>query len=119
MMTPFEFTLAALAVWRLTHAIVLEAGPANLLLRLRQALRRTPLGAMLGCFYCTSVWVAVPFAAWLETGPMRCTMAALALSGASILALQLTDKRIQLMAEDAEPAPEDALPAEALQRSTP
>jgi hypothetical protein len=55
-----EFVLAVLATWRLTHLLSSEDGPADLLFRFRKFLGPGLVGQMLDCFYCLSLWVAVP-----------------------------------------------------------
>ncbi|HXO24619.1 MAG TPA: hypothetical protein VN870_08560 [Streptosporangiaceae bacterium] len=60
---PARFTLAALATWRLTHLLTEEDGPADLVLRLRRAVGQSQLGQVMDCFYCASMWVALPVAA--------------------------------------------------------
>ena len=77
-----ELVLAAFAVWRLTHLLVHEAGPAALVERLRGLPRLAPL---LGCFYCCSLWTALPAALWLGEGPAEWTLLCLGLSGAAIV----------------------------------
>lgn len=56
-----SFLVAALAVWRVTHLLVREDGPWNVLSRLRSF-----VGKLLDCFYCFSLWVAVPAALWFR-----------------------------------------------------
>jgi hypothetical protein len=51
-----------LAVWRLTHLLHAEDGPGEVFLRLRQRAGTGFFGQLLGCFYCLSLWVAVPVA---------------------------------------------------------
>lgn len=53
-----------LAVWRITHLLYAEDGPWNLLVRLRQRAGEGFWGELLDCFYCLSVWIAMPLA-WL------------------------------------------------------
>lgn len=60
----YWLTLAILSVWRITHLLHAEDGPWNLLVRFRRSLGNGLLGHMLDCFYCLSVWIAVPFA-WI------------------------------------------------------
>lgn len=55
--------LGVLAVWRFTHLLSYEDGPWDLLERLRQ--RVGSLGKLLDCFYCLSLWSAVPLALWI------------------------------------------------------
>ena len=106
----WRFTLAALATWRVTHLIVEEDGPSELVVRLRLRAGNGQLGALMDCFYCTSVWVALPIAVGLTSeraarAPRaramssrpavwaRRSVAWLALSGAACLLEQATRPR--------------------------
>ena len=60
----FGFVLAVLATWRLTHLLVSEDGPWDVIVSLRQWLGDGFLGRLMDCFYCMSLWVAAPMA-WL------------------------------------------------------
>lgn len=55
----YWFLLATLAVWRITHLLSEEDGPWDVFARLRRM-----AGAILNCFYCLSMWAALP-AAWI------------------------------------------------------
>ena len=57
--------VAALTVWRITHLLQAEDGPWDLVVRLRRKADDTFWGRLLDCFYCLSLWVALPFALWL------------------------------------------------------
>jgi hypothetical protein len=57
-----QFVVAVLAVWRVTHLLQAEDGPWGLLAALRRRVAATVLGELLGCFYCLSLWVALPLA---------------------------------------------------------
>lgn len=61
-MDPLMVIVGSLAVWRLTHLLHAEAGPGQLLERLRVGAGVGLLGQVLGCFYCLSLWVAAPIA---------------------------------------------------------
>jgi hypothetical protein len=63
--TPLWVTVGALSVWRVTHLLAFEDGPARFLQRVRALFDRAGLGSVFGCFYCLSVWIALPFAAGL------------------------------------------------------
>jgi hypothetical protein len=77
--------LGILAVWRMTHLLVAEDGPWNLVVRLRRAVGNGLLGRLLDCFQCLSLWIAVP-AAWLiGDGWKQRVFLWLALSGGAIL----------------------------------
>lgn len=84
-MGPFQFLLATLAVWRVTHALSAEDGPWDLFVRLRRALGDCWTGRMLGCFNCLSVWLALPLAVVLETSLAESALSWLAISGAACL----------------------------------
>lgn len=60
-MTPFVFLLLTLSVWRFTHLVVEDTFPLVAKPR-QQIIDRKPegnLAYLLGCTYCSSVWVAV------------------------------------------------------------
>ena len=80
-----RFAIAALAVWRLTHLLVAEDGPWDAVVRLRKTLGQSELGRAMDCFYCASLWVAVPFAFLLARGLVTGVVIWLALSGAAAL----------------------------------
>ena len=74
-----------LAVWRITHLLVVEDGPWELVRRVRQAVSAVGLDRLVNCFLCCSVWVAAAVAL-LVGGPWRqIALAIPALSGAAIL----------------------------------
>jgi len=106
---PVRFTLAALATWRMTHLLTEEDGPADLVLRLRRAAGESQLGQVMDCFYCASMWVALPIAAFVASEstrtPLNCSGGSgrvmwyrraatwLALSGAACLLEQAARSR--------------------------
>lgn len=68
------FIIAALAVWRISHMIANEYGPFEMFERLQSWAgvkvfthdeTNTPIGNLLLCPLCLSVWFAIPFAVWL------------------------------------------------------
>jgi Protein of unknown function (DUF1360) len=79
------WAVASVACWRLTHLLHAEAGPADMLLRLRARLADTPIGRALDCFFCLSLWVALPFVPWLAADAASAVVQWLALSGAAVL----------------------------------
>jgi len=84
-----SFVIGVLAVWRVSNLVVHEDGPADLMVRARAVVDRTPLAGVMDCFACTSVWVAGLVAVALFGGrrPAReVAVTALALSGAAMLA---------------------------------
>ena len=90
-MSFLQFTLSTLAVWRLTHLLQAEDGPWDLVFRLRRRAGDGFFGALLDCFYCLSLWIAVPFAARLSATIGEGLIVWLALSGAAILLQRFTD----------------------------
>lgn len=50
--------VAVLAIWRLSSMLVQEAGPLELLERLRFEVTDSQVGDLLSCVWCTSFWVA-------------------------------------------------------------
>jgi hypothetical protein len=56
----FEYFIGTLGVWRLTHLLQNEDGPWDIFIKVRMQL---PLGfwnSLLSCFYCLSLWIAIP-----------------------------------------------------------
>ena len=98
-----RLVLALLATWRLTHLLVREDGPADLMARLRAVLAHGMWGRMLDCFHCTSLWVAIPFALWITTQPLDAAVLWLALSGAACLCERIGQPAVVL-----QPLPEPA-----------
>ena len=54
--------LGILCVWRITHLLNAEDGPWDLIVRFRNWLGEGFWGELLDCFYCLSVWIALPMA---------------------------------------------------------
>jgi Protein of unknown function (DUF1360) len=80
-----RFALATLATWRVTHLLAREDGPAGAIVSLRARAGSGPLGDLMDCFYCLSVWVAAPFGLTVARRPREVPLAWLALSGAACL----------------------------------
>lgn len=85
-----RFGLAALATWRVTHLLVNEDGPADAIVRVREKLGDSQLGALMDCFKCASMWVALPLAFFAARKPAGRAVAWLALSGAACLIEDIT-----------------------------
>lgn len=77
--------LGAGATWRLSHLLVHEDGPGDVLARLRRAAGDSVAGRLIDCFGCVSLWVSVPFAFYAVPGSVDRVVAWLALSGAAFL----------------------------------
>jgi hypothetical protein len=96
----FRFLLATLAVWRVTHFLAKEDGPWSLVVRLRRALGRGFTGNLVSCFYCLSIWIAIPFSFFLEGSAMERVVVWLALSGAASLLERMTGESLDIRIED-------------------
>lgn len=81
----YTLILGVLGVWRITHLLQAEDGPGDVMVRLRHVAGRGFWGNLLDCFYCLSLWIAVPFAAWLGVSVAEKLLLWPALSGAAIL----------------------------------
>lgn len=65
--------VGVLAVWRITHLLWAEDGPGDIFVSLRRLAGEGFFGRLLDCFYCLSLWTALPFAwvlggTWVERG---------------------------------------------------
>ena len=89
----FYFVISALAVWRLTHLLGKEDGPFDLIYLMRQKAGTGFFAKLLDCFYCLSIWIALPFGIWLGTGWLLKLLLWFALSGAACLMEQGTTKK--------------------------
>jgi hypothetical protein len=81
----YWFTLGVLAVWRVTHLLNAEDGPADLGIRLRSLLGNTMVAGVLDCFYCLSLWIALPVTPFLSRSVPEGLLTWLALSGGACL----------------------------------
>jgi hypothetical protein len=80
------FAAGILATWRVTHLIVAEDGPWDIVVRLRRLAGAGMLGRLMDCFYCASLWVAIPIAIWIgENWPARVVIWLALSGGASLL----------------------------------
>lgn len=86
----FIVLLCTLATWRISHFLVAEDGPGNIVVRLRAKAGDGPVGAIMDCFYCMSVWVAAPLAVIAATDLTGWLLCWLALSGGASLLEQGT-----------------------------
>ena len=86
----YWFLLAVLGVWRLSHLLHAEDGPWDLIMRLRRRLGEGFWGGLLDCFYCLSLWIALPFAVFLGDQTGERFLLWLALSGGASLLERLT-----------------------------
>jgi hypothetical protein len=89
----YWLTLGILGVWRVTHLLAAEDGPWDAIARIRFLLGNGMWGRLIDCFYCLSLWVAVPFAWLLGESARERVLLWLALSGGAILLKRVTEPR--------------------------
>ena len=105
---PVRLVVGALATWRVTHLLVAEDGPADVVVRLRRRAGDSWIGEAMDCFYCLSVWTAAPVAAAVARSRREAPLTWLALSGAACVLERATEKGdIDVLWEQAQ---EDAAP---------
>lgn len=91
-MGPFYFIIISIAVWRLTHLFAKEDGPFDIIVIIRKKAGTSFFGKMLDCFYCLSIWIALPFGIWLGQTWLEKILFWLAISGAACLLEQGTTR---------------------------
>ncbi len=79
------FIVGTLCVWRVTHLFNAEDGPGSIFVRFRRLFGSGFVGQLLDCFYCLSLWVAVPFSIWLAHSWGEGILFCLAMSGGACL----------------------------------
>ncbi len=87
------FVLSTLAIWRIAHLLSQEDGPFDIVINFRKLFGTGFFGSLLDCFYCLSLWIAVPFAFLLCNEWLQGIITWLALSGAACLLFKFTDKK--------------------------
>lgn len=88
------YGLCTLATWRLTHLVVAEDGPGEVIVRLRGWAGDGVVGQLMDCFYCASLWLAAPFAFVVADDGLTWLLSWLAISGAASLLEQATNREI-------------------------
>jgi len=78
-----KFVIAVLATWRVTHLIVYEDGPWDVIARLRKIAASGFFGNLMDCFYCSSLWVSAGATLLLGAPPRDWVLVWLGLSGAA------------------------------------
>jgi hypothetical protein len=84
--------LGILAVWRLTHLLQAEDGPADLIVRLRRTMGVGFWARLMDCFYCLSLWIALPVACWTGRSTAERVLLWFAISAGAILLERLTNQ---------------------------
>lgn len=88
----YWLALGILGAWRLSHLVTAEDGPADLLVRLRRAAGEGFWGRLLDCFYCVSLWIALPLAWWIGESWKERALLWPALSAGAILLERLAGR---------------------------
>jgi hypothetical protein len=88
----YWFVLGILGVWRLAHLLQAEDGPWRFALRLRRWASTGFWGEVLGCLYCLTLWIALPFAMLLGDGWGERLLLWPALSAGAILVERLAGR---------------------------
>ena len=101
----YTFVIAALAVWRVTHLVSEEEGPWHVFAQLRRGIDGLFRTTAASCFYCASVWIAIPPALWMATGLVERLLLWLALSGAAIVLERATRTPVPAAQYFEHPAP--------------
>jgi hypothetical protein len=86
----YWLTLVILAVWRVTHLLYAEDGPWDLFVKLRKQAGEGFWGSLLDCFYCLSLWIALPLSIWMGASWMERVLLWPALSAGAILLERVT-----------------------------
>lgn len=85
--------LGCLGVWRITHLLQAEDGPFDLMVRLRRGVGDGFWGSLLDCFYCLSLWTALPFALLIGAEWKEWLLLWLAFSAGAIILQRITSDR--------------------------
>ncbi len=88
----YWLVIGTLVVWRLTHLFYGEDGPWSLLARLRLLAGHGFWGELMDCFYCLSLWIALPFGVMLGENWKERLLLWPTLSGAAILLQRMSSK---------------------------
>jgi len=99
-----RFVVCALAAWRLTHLVVAEDGPGDLMAKLRRRAGAGFWGRLMDCFYCTSAWIAAPLALVVAGSYGELLLVWPALSGAACLLERVTAPPVLMQRGDPESA---------------
>jgi hypothetical protein len=87
-MSIYWFCVGVMGVW-----LAFEDGPGQLVAKLRDAIEKTFLRGLISCFYCVSLWVAIPVAILISPQWRERLLLWPALSGAAILLERLTSQQ--------------------------
>lgn len=88
-----KFLFAVLASWRICHLLSEEDGPWDMIFKIRKQLGQGFFGSLLDCFYCLSIWVAIPFAIWMSDNLKDGIVSWLAISGGACIIYKASSKK--------------------------
>ncbi len=86
----FFLLILSLVCWRVTHLLNKEDGPFDVIYLLRKKAGAGFFGSLLDCFYCVSIWIALPLGIWMGNGWIEKILFWWAISGAACLLEQAT-----------------------------
>jgi len=86
----FFLLILSLVCWRITHLLNKEDGPFDVIYLLRKKAGAGFFGSLLDCFYCVSIWIALPLGIWMGNGWIEKILFWWAISGAACLLEQAT-----------------------------
>ena len=89
----YWLALGILSVWRVTHLLNAEDGPWDFVVRLRRRAGTGFWASLLDCFYCLSLWIAVPLAYFIGRRWFERLLLWLALSAGAILVERVVPER--------------------------
>lgn len=92
-MTAYLFLISILSVWRVTHLIQAEDGPFDVIFKLRKLAGNSFFGSLMDCFFCLSIWVALPIGIYFGNNWMEKILLVLSLSAAAIFLEQIFMKK--------------------------
>jgi hypothetical protein len=72
-------------VWRITHLIQAEDGPWDLIFKIRKIAGDGFFGSLMDCFYCLSIWIALPLGIVFGKTILNMFLLWMAISGGAIL----------------------------------
>jgi hypothetical protein len=88
----YWLVIGILVTWRIAHLFYGEDGPWDIFVRLRRAAGEKFWGSLLDCFYCLSLWAALPLAIWVGENWRERLLLWPAMSTGAILLEMLTAK---------------------------
>ena len=87
----YLLVIGILGVWRVTHLLQAEDGPWDFVVRLRGYAGTGMWSRLMDCFYCLSLWIALPFALLCGEGWTERLVLWPALSAGAILVERIND----------------------------